>query len=167
MTTNGVRAFVRAAGEGFSVENPVGGVLTFAITGEESAGAATVIETIAAPGEGPPLHVHEQDEVIYVLEGRFLVKLADALHDVEAGAFVWIPRDVPHTWQNAGDSEARFVAAVMPASPAFELFFKRYGELPADERGIEAFGRLARETAAFHVVGPPLAVSEQLDQSSG
>jgi quercetin dioxygenase-like cupin family protein len=151
------RAFVRAAGEGFAVENPVGGVLRFAITGEESAGAATVIETIAAPGEGPPLHVHEQDEVIYVLDGRFRIKLGDVLRDAEAGAFVWIPRHVPHTWRNIGDGEARFVAAVMPAAPAFEEFFIRFAELPADERGVEAFGRLARETAAFEVVGPPLA----------
>jgi quercetin dioxygenase-like cupin family protein len=151
------RAFVRAAGEGFAVVNPVGGVLTFTITGEESAGAATVIETIAAPGEGPPLHVHEQDEFIRVLDGRFRVKLGDELHEAETGAFIWIPRDVAHTWQNVGDTEARFLAAVMPAAPAFEEFFARYAELPEAERGVEAFARLARETQAFEVIGPPLA----------
>jgi quercetin dioxygenase-like cupin family protein len=155
------RAFVRAHGEGFSVENPVGGVLTFAITGDESAGAMTVIETIAAPGEGPPLHVHEQDEFIRVLDGLFRVRLGDLLHEARAGAFVFIPRDVPHTWQNVGDTQARFVAAVIPAAPAFEEFFARFAELPANERGVEAFARLARETAAFEVVGPPLAISEE------
>jgi hypothetical protein len=48
----------------------------------------------------------------------------------------------------------------MPATAAFEEFFKRYAELPAEERGVEAFARLAAETEAFEVVGPPLAVSD-------
>jgi hypothetical protein len=54
----------------------------------------------------------------------------------------------------------RFFATVMPATAAFEEFFKRYAELPAEERGVEAFARLAAETEAFEVVGPPLAVSD-------
>jgi quercetin dioxygenase-like cupin family protein len=143
------------------VENPVGGLLTFIVTGEESAGVVTAVETVAAPGEGPPLHVHEQVELIYLLEGRLCVRLEDDLHDAEAGSLVFIPRDVRHTWQNVGEAEARFVVTLMPAAPAFERFFVRFGELPASERGPESFARLARETHAFEVVGPPLALSEQ------
>jgi quercetin dioxygenase-like cupin family protein len=160
VSRNDARGFVRAPGEGFSVENPVGGVLTFGVMGRESAGVVTVFETVAAPGEGPPLHVHEQDEFIYILTGRFRIRLGDMLEEAEAGAFAFIPRDVPHTWQNIGDTEARFVGAVMPASPAFEEFFVRFAELPTDERGVDAFARIAREAKAFEVVGPPLAESE-------
>ena len=69
-----MRQLILAPGEGLSVENPVGGILTFKITSDESAGAVTAIETVAAPHEGPPLHVHDEDEVIYTLDGTFRVK---------------------------------------------------------------------------------------------
>jgi hypothetical protein len=44
----------------------------------------------------------------------------------------------------------------------FEEFFKRYAQLPAEERDVEAFARVAAETKAFEVVGPPLAESDPL-----
>jgi hypothetical protein len=50
----------------------------------------------------------------------------------------------------------------MPATAAFEEFFVRYGELPVDERGPDTFARLAAETEAFQVLGPPLAKSDPL-----
>jgi quercetin dioxygenase-like cupin family protein len=155
-----VRELILAPGHGLSVENPVGGILTFKITSDESNGALTAIETVAAPGEGPPLHVHDQDEVIYTVEGAFRVKLGDTIHDAPPLSFVYIPGGTPHTWQNMGNEPARFFATVMPATAAFELFFRRYAQLPADERGVDAFERLAAETKAFRVVGAPLAVSD-------
>jgi len=43
---------------------------------EETTGGVTVLESLVAPGEGPPLHVHvNEDEFIYVLEGRLRVRL--------------------------------------------------------------------------------------------
>src|SRR5262249_5172154 len=145
-----------------SVANPVGRMLTFKITSDESGGALTAIETVAAPGEGPPLHVHDEDEVIYTLEGTFRVKLADTIHEAPARSFVFIPGGTPHTWQNIGDEPARFFATVMPATAAFEQFFTRYAQLPAHERGVDAFERLAAATKAFRVVGAPLADSDPL-----
>jgi hypothetical protein len=50
----------------------------------------------------------------------------------------------------------------MPAATAFEEFFRRYAALPVDERGTEAFARIATETQALKVLGPPLAVSDPL-----
>jgi hypothetical protein len=64
--------------------------------------------------------------------------------------------------RGVGAEPARFFATVMPATTAFEQFFARYAELPAEERGVEAFARLAAETNAFRVVGPPLAQSDPL-----
>ena len=151
-----------AAGEGLSFENPVGGVMTFKTTSRQTGGALTALETIAAPGEGPPLHVHAEHELIYTLEGTFRIRLGDAIQQAQPGSFVFIPSRTPHTWQNVGDQPARFFATIMPASPAFEEFFRRYAELPADERGVEAFARIAADTNAFDVLGPPLAVSDPL-----
>ena len=76
------------------------------------------------------------------------------------GSFVFIPRNTPHTWQNVGEGRARFLATIFPASVEFEEFFRRYAELPPEERGVEAFSRLAAETGAMEVIGPPLAQSD-------
>ena len=147
---------------GLSVTNPVGGVLTFKATSDQTGGAVTALETVAAPGEGPPLHVHVQDELIHTLEGVFRIKLGNRLHELPPGSFVFIPNGTPHAWQNIGDRPARFFATITPGAPAFEEFFRRYAELPADQRGVEAFARLAAETRAFEVLGPPLAESDPL-----
>src|SRR6187401_2365352 len=157
-----MRGLLLAPGEGLSVENPVGGILTFKITSDESDGALTAIETFVVRQEAPPLHVHDQDEVIYILAGSLRVKLGESLRGAPAGSFVFIPRGTPHTWQNVGAEPLRFFATIMPAATAFEEFFKRYAQLPAEERDVEAFARLAAETKAFEVVGPPLAESDPL-----
>src|SRR5436305_11100244 len=101
MSETAPRPVVTASGEGLSVENPAGGVMTFKARAEETGGALTAIETSVAPGEGPPLHIHhDQDEVIYTLGGMFRIKLGDTLIDTPAGSFVFIPRGTAHTWQN-------------------------------------------------------------------
>jgi quercetin dioxygenase-like cupin family protein len=150
--------FLVAPGEGPSVENPTGGRLTFKALAEATRGALTVVEATAAPGEGPPLHIHrDQDETIYVLQGRYRVRLGDRDVEARAGAFVFIPRGTPHTWQNAGEELARCVATLAPADARFERFFVRYSELAPEERGVDAFEQIARETQAMDVLGPPLA----------
>jgi quercetin dioxygenase-like cupin family protein len=157
-----MRELILTPGEGLSIENPMGGLFTFKVTSDESNGAVTAIETFIVRQEGPPLHVHEQDELIYTLAGSLRVKLGDILREVPAGSFVFIPRGTAHTWQNAGAEPLRFFATIMPAARPFEEFFKRYAQLPAEERGLEAFTRFAAETKAFDVVGPPLAESDPL-----
>lgn len=151
-----MQQLILAPGEGLSVGNPVGGTLTFKVTSKQSGGRLTAIETIAAPREGPPLHVHDEDELIYTLEGTLRVKLGETLRAVPPRSFVFIPRGTPHTWQNVGKEPATFFATVMPAAVGFEEFFTRYAQLAVQDRGIEAFTRLAAETRAFQVVGPPL-----------
>jgi quercetin dioxygenase-like cupin family protein len=157
---NPAEPFVIAPGGGLAVANPVGGVTTFKAMAESSGGAFTALEGVSAPGEGPPLHVHrEQDELIYTLDGRLRIRLGDESFDVEPGAFVFIPRGTPHTWQNIGDGAARFLAVVAPSIRPFERFFERYAALPDHERDGAAFARLAAETQGMEVVGPPLSRS--------
>lgn len=157
-----IRSLAVQPDEGFAVESPTGGVLSFKLTSDESGGAITACEAFSPPGEGPPLHVHRENELIYVVEGKLRVKLGDQIVEAPPGAFVFLAHDIPHTWQNIGGVDARFFIAVFPAATTFEEFFRRYNELPAEERGLEAFARLAAETKAFEVVGPPLAASDPL-----
>ena len=49
------------------------------------------------------------------------------------------------------------MATLAPADTKFERFFVRYAELAPDERGIDAFARIARDTQGMEVLGPPLA----------
>lgn len=152
--------FAVGPGGGLSIENPVGGVTTFKAMADATGGALTALEGVAAPGEGPPLHLHRaQDELIWTVEGRFRIRLGDEVHRATPGSFVFIPRGTPHTWQNIGDAAGRFFAALMPAAPEFEQFFLRYAELPPAERDAAAFARLSGELQAMEVVGPPLAQS--------
>jgi hypothetical protein len=106
----------------------------------------TVIQTIAAPGEGPPLHVHSNDdEFVCVLEGRLRVKLAEAIHEAPAGSFVFIPKGLTHTWQNPGPETARFLFGFTPASVGMERFFERSDELTGDRRLADAFSKFATD----------------------
>jgi quercetin dioxygenase-like cupin family protein len=158
MTPALVEPFAFAPGEGFAVENPTGGVTTFKALADACGGAFTAIEGASAPGEGPPLHVHpHQDEFIYTLEGAYRVKLGDEVLDAPVGTFIFIPRGTAHTWQNVGEKPSRFFAALIPAAPGFEEFFRRYSELAPANRSVSAFARLADETHAMDVVGPPLS----------
>jgi quercetin dioxygenase-like cupin family protein len=119
-----------------------------------------VLQTEAAPSDGPPLHFHaRQDEWLYVLDGSFRVRIGDEVAPAPAGTFVFIPREVLHTWQNVGEQPGNLLGAFVP--PALEEFFKHFAVLPAEEATSDAFRTLA-EDAGMIVAGPPLAQSHPL-----
>jgi quercetin dioxygenase-like cupin family protein len=75
-------------GEGETIQNPVGGPLTFKVRAKQTNGALTVVETTAPPGEGPPLHVHaNEDEALYTLDGTLRFRMGDDVQRAPAGAF--------------------------------------------------------------------------------
>jgi quercetin dioxygenase-like cupin family protein len=145
-------------GDGATVVSPAGGPVTFKARAEQTGGTLTAMESVAARGEGPPLHAHlREDEIIYVVEGCLLFRLDDARHEMPAGSFVFIPRGVAHTWQSVSDGPTRFLFAFTPASPGMERFFERSAELPEAIRGREAFPRFATD-AGMEVLGAPSSV---------
>jgi quercetin dioxygenase-like cupin family protein len=152
-----------APGEGLTVKNPLGGPLTFKLRGPQTGGMLTAFESIAPPGEGPPLHVHDNaDEIWYALEGSFRFTLAERTSETPAGTFVFIPRGVVHTWQNVGERPGRLLAILTPAG--LETFFERFAEVPPEASPAEAFRRLGAEFG-MAVVGPPLGSSNRLQPS--
>jgi quercetin dioxygenase-like cupin family protein len=159
MTEATTGALLRRPEDGHLVKGPVA-QLTYKARSVETAGAMTVIQTLAAPGEGPPLHVHaNDDEFICVMEGRLRVKVEGAVQGAPAGSFVFIPKGLPHTWQNPGPEKARFLFGFTPASVGMEQFFERSDELTGDTRLDDAFSKFATD-AGMEVVGPPLAQSD-------
>jgi quercetin dioxygenase-like cupin family protein len=149
-----IRPLVVAPGDGPTVQGPVGGPLTFKARGEETGGALTVIENVVAPGEGPPLHTHaDEDEAWYVLAGELRFKLGEEVSWAPAGTFVFAPRNVPHAFQNAGDTPARVLVIFTPSG--MERFFDRFAALPDGASPREAFGRIGGDVG-MDVIGPPL-----------
>jgi mannose-6-phosphate isomerase-like protein (cupin superfamily) len=149
-----------ARGEGRFVRNPLGEGIEFKARAEQTAGALTSFEFAPMAGEGPPLHLHEnEDEVIYFVDGRFRVKIDGELRDAPAGSFVFIPKGVPHTWQNVDAVPGRLLVMFMPAAGGMERFFERFADVADDDSWADAFAALAGD-AGMKVLGPPLAVSD-------
>ena len=80
---------------------------------------------------------------MYVLDGRLRFRLADDMSEAPAGSFVFIPKGLPHTWQNVGEEPARILFVFTPAAAGMMRFFERGAELPDDTRMAEAFQSLS------------------------
>lgn len=157
--TSTLRPLAVGPGEGETVRGPAGGPLTFKARGAQTNGALTAFENVIAPGDGPPAHLHSDvDESWYVLEGTLRFRLSDDMSAAPSGTFVFVPRGVPHAFQNVGNAPARILVLFTPSG--MESFFDRFAELegPIDP---SMFGRLGSE-AGMTVVGPPLAVTDPL-----
>jgi HTH-type transcriptional regulator, repressor for puuD len=63
--------------------------------------------TSFAPGTGIPLHSHNVEECVLVLEGEATVTIGGDEFDVEAGVNTWVPADVPHRFANRGTGVMR------------------------------------------------------------
>jgi quercetin dioxygenase-like cupin family protein len=142
-------------GEGTTIEGPAGGPLTFKVRGEQTNGSLTALENVIAPGDGPPLHVHaNEDEAWYVLEGELRFRLDEQLAAAPAGTFVFVPRGTAHCFQNAGDTPARILVLFTPSG--MERFFDRFAAQPPGAVDPRAFASIGGEVG-MDVVGPPLA----------
>jgi len=144
-----------APGEGLVVSNPVGAEMTFKLRGEQTNGTLTMFESEVPAGEGPPFHVHaNEEEGLYVLAGDFRFRIGDDLCAASTGSFFFVPRGTPHCFQNVGERPGRLLVTFTPSG--MERFFDRFAPgAPADP---EAFRALGAELG-MDVLGPPLAVS--------
>lgn len=155
--TTGAAAFVVAPGDGVTLDGPVGGPLQLALRGSQTGGSVTALENIVAPGEGPPLHTHdEQDEIWFVVEGDLRFRLGDDVVAAPTGSWAFVPRRTAHCFQNAGTSPARILVLFTPAG--MEAFFERFSALTPDDVSPEMFQKLGSDQG-MTVVGPPLAKS--------
>src|SRR4051794_23648975 len=104
-----ITAYAASAGTGERIWI-VGDTLTFKATAETTGGTLTAIECEAAPGGGPPPHVHEhEDESFYVLDGTFEIVLGDKRVLAGPGDYAFVPRGTPHRFANAGDDVGRLL----------------------------------------------------------
>ena len=137
-------------------------------TGADTGGAFSLLEQLAPPGFGPPLHVHHrEDEAFFVLEGRVRFRCGDREFVMERGGYIFLPMGIPHAFKIEGSAPARLMQMTLP--PGFEDFVQEIGS-PAPSRtlpppGEVAAGLLDRLVALgpkydFSVIGPPLGPHE-------
>ena len=89
--------------------------MTVKATAETTGGAYGLIESEIPPGFSPPMHVHHrEDESYFVLDGRLTVICGDERYSATAGTFVFLPRNVPHTFVVEGDTPARWLTLTTP-----------------------------------------------------
>jgi quercetin dioxygenase-like cupin family protein len=106
----------------------MGGEVIPYFTGHDNAGRAFAAMNVYPPGTGVPLHTHTlEDEIFHVAEGSLEITLGEKNLTLQAGDSAFLPRDVPHAWQVAGDQVARFLLVVTPAG--MESMFREVAAL--------------------------------------
>ena len=74
---------------------------TLLLTGEQTGGAFSLVETMMRPGTEPPYHIHErEDETFYIMEGHVTVLVDGVVHECKAGDAIFLPRGIPHTFRD-------------------------------------------------------------------
>lgn len=139
----------------------LGSLMLFKATGVDNGQTFSLIEQTLPPGFSPPLHVHHaEDEAFYVLEGSFTFVCGDHRWRVEAGGFIYLPREIPHGFLVEGAEPARLLQFTFPAG--LENFHAEMGE-PAQSITLPPMSppdmaKMQELSAKYHfdIVGPPM-----------
>jgi len=125
---------------------------------DASAGQLTIIETVNAPGFGPPRHRHTEVEVFRILEGRYLYEVDGHHFEVEAGDVISVPGGASHAFVNVTSRPARQLVIILPGLDAV-AFFTGLEQLMRDgvpdRKALNHFG----EQWKIEFLGPPLRSS--------
>ena len=84
-------------------------------------GTLGLVEGRMPPGRSVPAHLHRREaEAWYVLEGELSFRFGDRTVVAPAGAFVFSPLEVAHSFGNAGERPARYLELFVPGG--FEVW---------------------------------------------
>jgi HTH-type transcriptional regulator, repressor for puuD len=85
------------------------GVVTLPYVGRWNAeeNRITTGQTIFAPGTGLPLHSHNVEESVLILDGEAVAEIGDSRFDLVAGEATWVPAGIPHRFLNRGAGTMR------------------------------------------------------------
>jgi quercetin dioxygenase-like cupin family protein len=154
-------SFVHSKGADAPITIPAMGLdLMVRMAPAASDGAFSIIETINAPGKGPPRHKHREAEIFRVLEGRYLYEMDGRRFYAERGDVVSVPGGAEHAFVNVTKKPARQYILIFPALDAAAFFTElaavmRKGVL--DKAALNRFGVKWR----VEFLGPPLSLDDQ------
>lgn len=154
--------FVRAGKDRFGKTiAPFDGDSFFAkVSTKDTDGDLYVFESTRKTEGGPALHYHyDQDEMWYVLEGKFLIKVGDKTYEAKAGDSVFGPRGVPHCFAKVGKGTGKLLMIFQPAGKMEECFNKlsagvTKGMTPEQRDNF-------RKEHGFERVGGPITILKQ------
>ena len=111
---------------------------------------ATVWEELP-PLLDTPLHVHaNEDELFHVIDGHHEFRCGEREFRVGPGAFVFLPRGVPHGHRRIIEGEGRLLVITTPGG--FDGFFRMLAEAHrSGELGPDTY---ARASARFGITWP-------------
>lgn len=111
---------------------------------------ATVWEEIA-PLVDTPLHVHaNEDEIFHIIDGEHDFRCGEQEFRVEPGAFVFLPRGVPHAHRRLIEGAGRLLVITTPGG--FDGFFRML--MAADQAGELGPSTYAEASAQFGITWP-------------
>jgi quercetin dioxygenase-like cupin family protein len=100
---------------------------------DETGGELSAMEMTIPPGMGPPPHVHEGGESVYVLEGQVRYHIRGETHEGGPGTFFYIPGGIEENFEPADDNLVRLLVIYTPGG--MDKFFSEAGE-PAQRREV-------------------------------
>jgi mannose-6-phosphate isomerase-like protein (cupin superfamily) len=115
-------------------------------SGRSTGGSLTVME-IVVDGQGPPRHTHtREDESVFVFTGTLDVECGEDRFEAGPGSFVFLPRDLPHTFRSIGGA----VTGLLIVAPGgLDEYF---AELHAALNGNDARSEIAKVQAKYGIV---------------
>jgi putative monooxygenase len=84
----------------------VGGAKTFPLVNALT-GSRKTLSGITAfpPGAAIPLHTHNCEETVLVLDGQAVAEIDGAFHPLTGGDATWIPAGTPHCFRNSSTED--------------------------------------------------------------
>lgn len=155
------KGFKTAAGEGrahghIQLKGVNSNILDIKISGSDTDGGFALFEqTSLSPGRGTPLHVHHlQDEVFYVIEGKYFFQVGEDKFQLSAGDSIFLPMKVPHAWTQVSE-KGKMTVLFQPAGK-MENFFLTVAGMQKEPTPIEMAALF--EANDMKIVGPPLKI---------
>jgi mannose-6-phosphate isomerase-like protein (cupin superfamily) len=140
-----------------------GFLCTFKLLASDTNGAFTLSEASNAPNTGVPPHIqHLEDEAFIILEGSYTFQVDNQTLPCGPGEVVYVPRGVPHAFENTGTEPAGMLILQAPGGIHEQYFAEAWepiedpSHLPP-EGGPPDFGKIkaAAERHGIEMVPPP------------
>lgn len=109
----------------------------------------TIVQKIK-PGKGTGLHYHENaDEIFYIIEGTGTIVLGNKSHDVEAGDFIFIPKNTDHKIRKYDSAGILKVVFFMDKPGLLNFFKERHNQFYVDKKPLtlEELNKVAEKYA--------------------
>lgn len=132
-------------GESRPTRVPVQRAFALKAGSEDTGGVYSLLEVIV--GHDLPLHIHHNDdEVLYMLEGELEATFDGRVYTAKPGDFMLLPRGVPHAIHRTSDIAPRLLQVSAPGG--FEHFVEDLAESLGGRSLNDAVGSLAMSELA-------------------